>query len=101
MKFKAFKALVENERNQKIKCLRSYIGGEFISNDFNEFCEKHGIKRKFSTTKTPQQNGVAERRNREVQEAARTMVNEEKFLMAIGEKQYIQLSMYKIEDKSE
>ena len=78
MNFKSFKDLVENERNKKIKCLRSYNGGEFTSNDFNEFCEKHGIKRKFSTTKTPQQNGVVERKNRTVQEAARTILNEAK-----------------------
>jgi hypothetical protein len=33
-KFKAFKALVENETDLKIKCLRSDRGGEFISNEF-------------------------------------------------------------------
>jgi hypothetical protein len=32
----------------KIKCLRSERGGEFTSNEFNSFCEKHGIKRQFS-----------------------------------------------------
>ena len=44
MKFKAFKALVENQPNHKIKCLRSYNGGEFPSNVFNEFWEIYGIK---------------------------------------------------------
>ena len=101
MNFKAFKALVENQTNHKIKCIRSYNGGEFTSNEFNEFCEIHGIKRRFSTTKDPRQNRVVERKNRTVQEVARTMLNEEKFVMAIGEKQYIQLSMYKTEDNSE
>ena len=37
MKLKAFKALVENGANLKIKCLRSDNGGEFTSNKFNEF----------------------------------------------------------------
>jgi transposase InsO family protein len=41
-----------------------------------EFCEAHGIKRKYETIRTPQQNGVVERRNKHVQEIARTMINE-------------------------
>ena len=63
-KFKAFKALVENESDRKIKCLRFDQGGEFISDEFFDFCEKNGIKRKFSITRTPQQNGVVERINK-------------------------------------
>ena len=77
-KFQIFKALVENKSGMKIKCLRSDNGGEFTSNEFNEFCESHGIKRQFSSARTPQQNGVVERKNRIVQEAARTMLNEAK-----------------------
>jgi len=59
-KFKSFKALVENEIDLKIKCSRSDRGGEFISNEFDEFCETHGIKRHFLAAITPQQNGVVE-----------------------------------------
>jgi transposase InsO family protein len=44
-KFKAFKSLVENEIDLRIKCSRSNRGGKFISNEFEEFCELHGIKR--------------------------------------------------------
>ena len=61
-KFKIFKAMIENEINQKIKCLRSDNGGEFTSNKFNDFCEIHGIKRQFSAAKTPQENNVVERK---------------------------------------
>ena len=44
-KFKIFKAMVENETHVKIKCLRSDNRGEFTSNEFDEFCEKHRLKR--------------------------------------------------------
>ena len=70
--------MVENERSMKIKCLRSDNGGEFISNEFNEFYEGHGIKRQFLDAKTHQRNGVVERKNKTAQEATKTMLNEEK-----------------------
>ena len=72
--FKNLKALVENEKDSKIKCLRTDRGGEFTSKEFNEFCNIHGIKREFFAARTPRQNGVVERRNRTVQEMARTML---------------------------
>jgi len=75
-KFKSFKALEENESDHKIKCLRSDRGGEFTSNEFFDFCEEHGIRREFSTARTPQQNGVVERMNRTVQQMARAMLDE-------------------------
>lgn len=77
-KFKAFKKLVENEMDAKIKCLGSDRGGEFTSNEFEDFCTKHGIRRQLSAARTPQQNGVVERKNRTVQEMARAMLNESK-----------------------
>jgi hypothetical protein len=62
----------------KIKCLRSDNGGEFTSKEFMDFCGEHGIKRQFSVARTPQQNGVVERKNKTVQEMARTMLKDSK-----------------------
>ena len=44
-KFKWYLARVEKEDGEKLKCLRSDRGGEFILNEFNEFCIERGIKR--------------------------------------------------------
>ncbi|GKF96386.1 putative ribonuclease H-like domain-containing protein, partial [Tanacetum coccineum] len=49
-------------------------GTEFKNNDMNQFYGMKGIKSEFSVARTPQQNGVAERKNRTLIEAARTML---------------------------
>ena len=72
--FKKFKAHVENEKGNTIRCLRTDRGGEFCSNNFQNFCEMNGIKRQLTTAYTPQQNGVAERKNCTVVEMARSML---------------------------
>ncbi|GJV52375.1 ribonuclease H-like domain-containing protein [Tanacetum coccineum] len=53
-------------------------GTEFKNKEMNQFCERKGIKREFSIARTPQQNGVAERKNRTLIEAARTMLADSK-----------------------
>ena len=75
-KFKIFKALIENQTGKRLKEVRLDRGGEFMSGDFKEFCDKHGIKREYTIPRTPQQNGVVERQNRTVKEMARSMMNE-------------------------
>ena len=75
--FKRFKELIENESDLKIKCQRLDNGGEFISNEFNNYCSEQGIKRQLSASRTPQKNGVIERKNRTVLNMARTMLNKE------------------------
>jgi hypothetical protein len=70
--------MVETEIDLKIKCLRSDNGGEFTSKEFMDFCSEHGIKRQFSVARTPQQNGVVERKNKTIQEMARTMLKDSK-----------------------
>jgi transposase InsO family protein len=69
-----FKDMVEDENDLKIKFLRSNNGGDFTSKEFMEFCEYHGIKRKFAVARTPQQNGFVERNNINVHEMDRTML---------------------------
>jgi transposase InsO family protein len=66
--------MVENEMDSRIKCLRSDNGGEFNSKEFMDYCSSHGIKRQFSIARTSQQNGIVERKNKTVQEMARTML---------------------------
>jgi transposase InsO family protein len=73
--FKKFKVLVEKESNCQIMCLRTDRGGEFTSNDFNSYCSANGIKRQLTTAYTPQQNGVAERKNRTLLNMVRSMLN--------------------------
>jgi transposase InsO family protein len=76
-KFKEFKALVENLSERKIKKLRSDNGGEYTSNEFGSFCRDVGIKRELTTPYNPQQNGVAERKNRTIMEAVKTMIHDQ------------------------
>ncbi|GJV55914.1 putative ribonuclease H-like domain-containing protein [Tanacetum coccineum] len=65
---------IENLIDLKVKVIRCDNGTEFKNKVMNQFCEMKGIKREFSVARTPQQNGVAERKNRTLIEAARTML---------------------------
>nr|GEV45419.1 retrovirus-related Pol polyprotein from transposon TNT 1-94 [Tanacetum cinerariifolium] len=69
---------IENLKNLKVKIIRCDNGGEFINKEMDDFCLQKGIKREFSNARTPQQNGVAERRNRTLIEATRTMLADAK-----------------------
>ncbi|GJR29961.1 putative ribonuclease H-like domain-containing protein [Tanacetum coccineum] len=62
----------------KVKVIIYDNGTEFKNKVMNQFCEMKGIKRKFSVARTPQQNGVAERKNRTLIEAVRTMLADSK-----------------------
>uniref|UniRef100_A0A2N9ICE2 Integrase catalytic domain-containing protein n=1 Tax=Fagus sylvatica TaxID=28930 RepID=A0A2N9ICE2_FAGSY len=76
--FKKFKAFVEKQSDQEIKALRSDRGGEFTSNEFKEFCETNGIRRPLTVPRSPQQNGVAERKNQSILNMARSMLKSKK-----------------------
>ena len=69
-KFKKFKAEFEKESGQSNKALRADRGGEYLSDEFSSFLKSNGIRAEFMAAYTPQQNGVAERMNRTLVEAA-------------------------------
>ncbi|GJY87131.1 putative ribonuclease H-like domain-containing protein [Tanacetum coccineum] len=73
---KDFIRQIENQLNQKVKTIRCDNGTEFKNKDVIEFCGSKGIKREYSNARTPQQNGVAERKNRTLIEAARDQLEQ-------------------------
>jgi hypothetical protein len=82
-KFKEFKALIENISERNIKILRSDNGGEYTSKEFVRFCRDVGIKRELTTPYNPQQNDVAERKNRTIMEAVKTMIHDQYLPMCL------------------
>ena len=73
--FKIFKAEIENQPDKRIKVLRLDRGGEYESNDFEEFCSKHGLIHQTTAPYTSQQNGVVERKNRTLKDMINFMLN--------------------------
>ncbi|GKB21727.1 putative ribonuclease H-like domain-containing protein [Tanacetum coccineum] len=75
---KSFITGIENLVDHKVNVIRCDNGTEFKNREMNQFCEMKGILRQFSVARTLQQNGVAERRNRTLIEASRTMLADSK-----------------------
>ena len=71
---KIWKALVENQSGKKIKFLMTDNGKEYVNKNLQQLCEECGIQIQHSTPYTPQQNGVAERKNRSLKEMATYMI---------------------------
>ena len=65
-----FVATVKNQKREGVRCIRTDNGGEYLSGELQGWLNKEGIKHEKST----QQNGVAERTNRTLMEAARSML---------------------------
>ena len=65
---------MENQSGHRIKILRTDVGGEYVLNEFLNFCKTHGIQKQFTARYTSQQNGVAERKNRTIMEMACSML---------------------------
>nr|GEV63941.1 putative ribonuclease H-like domain-containing protein [Tanacetum cinerariifolium] len=75
---KDFFALIENQLNKKVKAIRYDNGTEFRNAKLIDLCGAKGIKRDYSNARTPQQNEVAERKNRTLIKAARSMLADSK-----------------------
>nr|GEW23283.1 putative ribonuclease H-like domain-containing protein [Tanacetum cinerariifolium] len=73
---KTFITGLENQLSLKVKVIRSDNGTLFKNSDLNQFYELKGIKKEFSIPRTPQENGIAERKNRTLIKAARTMLTD-------------------------
>ena len=74
--FIEWKAMVERSTEKKIKTLRSVNGGEYISTEFENHLKQEGILHQNTIPKTAEQNDVAERMNRCLQESTRSMLCE-------------------------
>ena len=65
---------VERQYETKVKGFRSDRGGEFLEKDFVNWLDELGVQHQLVVPYTPQQNGVAERYNRTLEDKARTMM---------------------------
>ena len=68
--------MVEKESGKQVKALWSDNGGEYIYNEFKDFCSKEGIQRQLIVPRNPQKNGVVERKNITIVGAARAMLHD-------------------------
>jgi transposase InsO family protein len=76
--FKKFAKRAQNEFDLNIKRVRSDNGTEFKNTNIEQYLDEEGIGHELSVPYTPQQNGIVERKNRTLIEAARTMLDEYK-----------------------
>ncbi|GKD45265.1 retrovirus-related pol polyprotein from transposon TNT 1-94, partial [Tanacetum coccineum] len=76
--FEIFSKKIQNQLGCLIVSIRTDHGREFGNEvQFREFCDTNGITHNFSVSRTPQSNGVVERKNRTLQEMSKTMLNEQ------------------------
>lgn len=74
-KFKEFMAEAEKQLGKSLRTLRSDRGGEYLDTEFKDHLLEHGILSQLTAPGTPQQNGVAERRNRTLLDMVRSMMS--------------------------
>ena len=83
LEFHKFKVYIEKQSEQQLKVLRTYGDEEFLSVEFNSFCEEFGFKRQLKTSYTPQKNGVVEQKNQSLVEIEKSMLKAKRFLKKI------------------
>ena len=74
-KFKEYKSEVENQLGKSIKVLRSDRGGEYLSQEFQDYLKESGFLSQWTPPYMPQLNGVSERRNRTLLDMVRSMMS--------------------------
>ena len=80
--FQKFHEMIETQYNAKVRVLRSDNGGEYQSSDLQKYLEEHGIIHQTTCSNTPQQNGVAEQKNRHLLEVVRASLIAAKILIS-------------------
>jgi transposase InsO family protein len=76
-KFQEFKEEIENLTNKKINTLRIDNGGEYTSKEFVSFCKLEGVRRELAIPHNPQQNGVAQRKKRSIEETTKVLMKDQ------------------------
>lgn len=71
---------MENDTSKKVKSLKSYNGGEYCNNNFDNYFSLNGIRGiKVVTPKIPQENGILERMNMIIMECFRCLILDTSF----------------------
>lgn len=72
--FESYRTLVSTQHGVAVKCLQSDNGREYVNQAFDQLLSEHGILRRLTAPYNPEQNGVAERRNRTLMDMARCLL---------------------------
>ena len=82
--FKNFHAMVKTQFQGKIQVLHTDNGKEYFNSILGPYLLNHGIVHQSSCINTPQQNGIAERKNRHILEVAHSIMFASMFQRIIG-----------------
>lgn len=71
---KEYVTLVENQKGRSVKCFQTDNGGEYLGHQFDDYLTSRGITKRLTILYNPEQNGIAERKNRSLIETARCLL---------------------------